>query len=69
MLRENKNLNSDCKMHKVAYDFITDPRWRLLDEHERENTFQNYLDELYHKEKEEQNRQKEANCQAFRTLL
>lgn len=33
MLRENKTLTSDCKMHKIAYDFITDPRWRLLDEH------------------------------------
>ena len=35
MLRENKNLNSDCKMHKIAYDFLTDPRWRLLEEHDR----------------------------------
>lgn len=33
MLKENKNLNSDCKMHRVAYDFMADPRWRLLDEH------------------------------------
>lgn len=31
-------------MHKVAYDFMADPRWRLLEEHERENTFQAYLD-------------------------
>lgn len=44
MLRENKTLNSDCKMHKMAYDFMADPRWRLLDEHERENTYQNYMD-------------------------
>jgi len=44
MLRENKNLTSDAKMHRIAYDFMTDPRWRLLDEHERENTFQNYMD-------------------------
>jgi hypothetical protein len=35
MLKENKNLTSDCKMHKIAYDFMTDPRWRLLEEHER----------------------------------
>lgn len=33
MLREHKNLTSDCKMHKIAYDFIADPRWRLLDDH------------------------------------
>jgi hypothetical protein len=30
MLREHKNLTSDCKMHKIQYDFITDPRWRIL---------------------------------------
>ena len=33
MLRENKTLTSDCKMHKIAYYFISDPRWRLLEEH------------------------------------
>lgn len=31
MLKEHKKLTSDCKMHKVQYDFITDPRWRMLD--------------------------------------
>lgn len=30
MLRENKTLTSDCKMHKIQFDFITDPRWRIL---------------------------------------
>ena len=33
MLRENKTLTSDCRMHRVAFDFLADPRWRLLDEH------------------------------------
>ncbi len=51
MLRENKTLTSDCKMHKIAYDFIADPRWRLLEEHQRENTFQTYMDEIAQKEK------------------
>ena len=62
MLKENKNLNSDCKMHKIAYDFMTDPRWRLLDEHDRENTFQNYMDELAHKEREAAEKAKKHNC-------
>ncbi len=31
MLKEAKFLTSDSKMHKVAYDFMTDPRWRILD--------------------------------------
>lgn len=46
MLREHKNLTSDCKMHKVQYDFITDPRWRLLEGIEKQNAFQEYLDKL-----------------------
>ena len=53
MLKENKSLNSDCKMHKIAYDFLTDPRWRLLEEHERENAYQGYMDELAQKERED----------------
>ena len=31
LLRENKKLTSECKMHRVAYDFMADPRWRLLE--------------------------------------
>lgn len=52
MLREHKNLTSDCKMHKIQYDFITDPRWRILEGVDKENTFQDYMDELYVKQKE-----------------
>jgi hypothetical protein len=46
MLKEAKFLTSESKMHKVAYDFLTDPRWRLLDEIDKENTFQDYIDDL-----------------------
>ena len=56
-------------MHKIAYDFLTDPRWRLLDEHERENTFQNYMDELAQKEREAAEKAKKYNCEAFRETL
>jgi len=51
MLKEAKFLTSDSKMHKVEYDFLTDPRWRILDEADKKNTFQDYLDELWNKEK------------------
>ena len=40
-------------MHKVAYDFMTDPRWRILDEVDKENAFQDFLDGLWVKEKEQ----------------
>lgn len=56
-------------MHKVAYDFMTDPRWRLLEEHDRENAFQSYLDELWQKEKDEALRKKRAQSDAFRSEL
>ena len=46
MLRQNKKLVSDAKMHKVQFDFITDPRWRILDGIDKENAFQDYMDEL-----------------------
>jgi hypothetical protein len=49
MLKEAKFLTSDSKMHKVAYDFMTDPRWRILDEIDKENTFQDHIDELWNK--------------------
>lgn len=52
MLSENTTLTSDCKMHKIAYDFLADSRWRLLEEHERENAFQIYMDELAQKERD-----------------
>lgn len=69
MLRERKTLASDCKMHKIAYDFMADPRWRLLEEHERENAFQDYMDELAQKEKEEALKVKRENCEGFRLAL
>jgi pre-mRNA-processing factor 40 len=69
MLRENGTLTSESKMHRVAYDFLPDPRWRLLEEHDRENTFQAYLDELAQKEKDEALRNKRQACEAFRAAL
>ena len=53
MLEACKTLTSDSKYYKVYPIFVNDPRWKALDERERENLFQNYLDELYDKEKEE----------------
>ena len=39
-------------MHKIQFDFIADPRWRILEGADKENAFQDYMDELYSKEKE-----------------
>jgi hypothetical protein len=69
MLKENKNLTSDSKMHKVAYDFMIDPRWRILEEHDRESAFQQYIDELWNREKKEQNELRTRCSEMFRSSL
>jgi len=56
MLEEKNILNSDSKYHKVFHLFMNDPRWRALEDREREQTFQEYLDDLFEKEKEERNK-------------
>ena len=56
-------------MHKVQFDFITDPRWRMLDGVDKENAFQDYMDELLVKEKEDSRLQKERNIENLRILM
>lgn len=53
MLEEKNVLTSDSKYYKVFHLFMNDLRWKALDDREREQTFQEYLDDLYEKEKEE----------------
>ena len=53
MLEELNINNSDIKFHKVCHQFVGDSRWKSLDEKDRENIFQDYLDSLYEKEREE----------------
>ena len=58
MLDENKTFNSDAKFHKTAHLFANDPRYKALEERDRENCFQDYLDKLYDQEKEAKRQQK-----------
>lgn len=58
MLEDHKSLNSDSKFYKTAHMFINDPRYKALDERDRENCFQDYLDKLYDQEKEAKRQQK-----------
>ena len=53
MLSEYKNINSDTKYLNIANHIFNDPRYRAIDMKEREPLFQDYLDELFEKEKEE----------------
>ena len=65
LLTENKNLNSDSKMHKMLIELAGDPRWKNLDEEERESVYQSYMDELYNKEKEEAKEKKKYYMDAL----
>lgn len=69
MLKEHKNLTSDSKMHKVAYDFMADGRWRVLEEHDREATFQLYIDELWGMEKKLQNQARMQDIEMLKCVL
>ena len=40
------------KSHRVKHLLSSEPRWRAIDERERENLLQDFLDELLLKEKE-----------------
>jgi hypothetical protein len=53
MLETSGVLTSDSKYHKVAQHFIMDQRWKMVEERDREVLFQDFLDDLYNKEKEE----------------
>jgi len=58
MLEDSKGLNSDTKFHKVMNHYTHDERWRAVDEKDRESLFQDHLDDLFNKEKEEARRKK-----------
>ena len=51
MLKDFENLTSDSKWSYCVQYFYMDPRYQSVEEKERENLFQDYLDELWEKEK------------------
>lgn len=53
MLETSGILTSDSKYHKVAHHFLSDQRWKMVEERDRESLFQDFLDDLYNKEKED----------------
>lgn len=54
MLMDFENLTSDSKWTYCVQFFYMDPRYQNVDEKEREGLFQDYLDELYDKERMEE---------------
>lgn len=58
MLEEKQILTSESKFHKVAHLFMNDYRWKALEEKDRENIFQDFLDYLFDLEKQDRRQKK-----------
>jgi pre-mRNA-processing factor 40 len=78
MLEESKVLTADSKYYDVSVNsneeqtaryFMSDPRYRALEDREREELFQDYLDDLEKKEKEEQRVAAKQRADNLRSLF
>ncbi len=50
MLREYGFINTEMKFKNLVPIFYRDPRWKVMDDKEKEDTFQEYLEEIFLKE-------------------
>lgn len=69
MLEEDSTLTSESNLVEYGMKVGSDERWRLLDEREREDLFEDYLDELELKENEEKNIIRESKMKNFLKFL
>lgn len=69
MLEEDQTITSDVKFCDVIKKFFTEERWRSIDEREREDLFQDYLDDLEKKEIEEKKISRELKMRNFKKIL
>lgn len=69
MLEEDHSLTSETKFSDAVKKFCGDERWRAIDERDREDLFQDYLDDLEKRENEDKRIQRETKMRAFRRIL
>jgi len=69
MLDSSGILKAESKFHKTAHFFQGDPRWRILEEKEREELFQDFLDELERRDKEKQRHLRKQQMQSLKKVL
>lgn len=50
---EESGITSEAKYYKTAHLFVHDQRFRVIEEKQREVYFQDYLDDLFNREREE----------------
>lgn len=69
MLVESNVLTSDKSFTFIQQLFSADPRWKALDEKDRENLVQDLLDELYEQERDDEKRRRYQYCAKIKELL
>ncbi len=69
MLEEDLTLNSDFKFCEVINKYCGDERWRAVDERDRDELFQDYLDDLEKKENEDKKNLRESRVRNFKRIL
>ena len=69
MLEEDSSLTSDSRFTDIIAKFCSDERWRSIDEREREDLFQDYLDDLEKRENEDKRISRESKIRNFRRIL
>jgi pre-mRNA-processing factor 40 len=69
MLDSSGILRAESKYYKTSHFFQGDPRWRILEEKEREELFQDFLDELERRDREKIRQQRKQQMQMLRKVL
>lgn len=69
MLEEDHSISSDTKFSDAIKRLCSDERWRAIDERDREDLFQDYLDDLEKRENEDKRIQRETKMRAFKRIL
>ncbi|EAR84054.2 FF domain protein (macronuclear) [Tetrahymena thermophila SB210] len=68
-LLEEQNFNSDAKFYKVVSSFAQDPRYKALDEKNRETYFQDFLDRLFEQEQENMKDEKKIHIDLLKKKI
>ena len=65
LLSEDNTINSDSTYTEAMSRLSYDERWRAVDEKEREDIFEDYIDLIYKKEEEEWKKEREVKKKLF----
>lgn len=69
MLDSSGILKAESKYYKTSHFFQGDPRWRILEEKEREELYQDFLDELERRDREKIRQQRKQQMQMLKKVL